>query len=124
MAWDVGGHVIGRIIKGPKLSVLADGAVVANFTVEASPRRFDKDTRAWKEIKPVVVRCNAWHAMAPHVMASVHRGDRVLVVGRMQSNCFTEVDGTQKSLMELDVDAMGPDLRYADVQILTADPAV
>lgn len=117
---DAGGHIIGTITNEPRIRTLTSGSTVTNFTVTALPRHYDHEAEEWRETKPVKIRCNAWHGMAGHVHQSLHRGDRVIVVGRLKNNDYTDpVTGLEKSYVELDVDTIGPDLRYVDVEVLT-----
>lgn len=119
MAWDAGGHIVGNIINEPRTKTLDSGATVTNFTVEARPRHQDTTTGEWRDVKPVRIRCNAWHELGQHVQNSLHRGDRVVVVGRFRNNDYTDPDtGVEKIRIELDVDIVGPDLRHTDVEII------
>lgn len=118
MAWDAGGHIIGRISNEPRLKTLQNGNVVANFTVVATPRHFDRDAGEFREVTPVRLRCNAWHELGRNVMASLQKGDRVIVVGRIKNNDYTDDKGVVRELIEMDVDAIGPDLRYAVAEVI------
>jgi single-strand DNA-binding protein len=117
MAWDAGGHIIGRISNEPRLKTLATGFIVANFTVVATPRHFDRDAGEFREVTPVRIRCNAHGELGRHVVESLQKGDRVYVVGRLKNNDYTDAQGVVRELLELDVDAVGPDLRYATVTV-------
>jgi single-strand DNA-binding protein len=117
MAWDVGGHVIGIITHGPRLKKLTTGEVV-NLTVEARPRRYERETGEFVEVKPVRIRCNAHNGIGRNIMSSLRRGDRVVVIGRLRNNDYTDDNGVVRELVELDIDSIGPDLRYKDLEEL------
>jgi single-strand DNA-binding protein len=119
MAWDAGGHIIGTISNEPRLKTLTNGGTVVNFTVEARPRHYDRDVGEFREVTPVRIRCNAWYDLGDHVMASLHKGDRVYVAGRFKNNDYTDDKGVVRELVEIDVDSIGPDLRYVSVKVLT-----
>jgi single-strand DNA-binding protein len=117
MAWDAGGHIIGTIIHGPALKKLVTGEVV-NLTVEARPRRYERETGDFVEVTPVRIRCNARNGLAQHIMSSLEKGDRVVAIGRLRNNDFTDDKGVVHHLVDLELDSIGPDLRYTSLDDL------
>jgi single-strand DNA-binding protein len=103
--------VIGNLTADPELRFTASGQAVANFTVASTPRAF-KDGE-WKDGDPLFMRCNVWRQMAENVTESLSRGSRVIVQGKLKQRSFETREGEKRTVMELEVDAVGPDLRYA-----------
>lgn len=109
--------VIGNLTADPELRFTAQGQAVANFTVASTPRTLDRATGEWKDGDPLFLRCNVWRQMAENVAESLVRGSRVMVQGRLRQRQFETRDGEKRTVIELEVDAVGPDLRYATVKI-------
>lgn len=114
-------HVIGNLTADPELRFTQSGAAVANFTVASTPRTFDKASGEWKDGEALFMRCNVWRQMAENVAESLTRGARVIVSGRLKQRSFETRDGEKRSVVELEVDAVGPDLRYATAKINRPD---
>jgi len=109
--------LIGNMTTDPELRFVPSGAAVANFTVASTPKIFDKKTNEWRDQETLFVRCNVWREMAESVAESLTRGTRVVVSGRLTSRSWEDKDGTKRSVMELEVDEIGPSLRYATAKV-------
>jgi single-strand DNA-binding protein len=105
--------VIGNLTSDPELRFTASGAAVANFTVASTPRTLDRATQEWKDGEALFLRCSAWRQMAENVAESLSRGSRVMVSGRLKQRSFDTKEGEKRTVVELDVDEIGPSLRYA-----------
>jgi single-strand DNA-binding protein len=116
MAGDTTITVVGNLTADPELRFIPSGAGVANFTVASTPRTFDKASGEWKDGEPLFLRCNIWRQAAENVAESLTRGMRVIVSGRLRQRSF-EKDGEKRSVMELEVDEVGPSLKYATAKI-------
>lgn len=116
MAGDTEIHIVGNLTDAPELRFTPAGAAVANFTVASTPRVFDKKTSEWRDGEALFMRCNLWRQAAEHAAESLNRGDRVLVIGRLKQRSF-EKDGQKRSVMELEVDEIGPSVRFATVKV-------
>lgn len=117
MAGDTAITVIGNITHDPTLTVTPSGAVVVNFTVASTPRYFDRNTDEWKDSEALFMRCNVWRDQAEHVDASLTRGARVIVSGRLKQRNFQTREGDKRTVVELEVDEVGPSLRYATAKV-------
>ena len=93
---------------------------VANFTVASTPRTFDRQSGEWKDGDALFLRCTLWRDAAEHVAESLTRGDRVVVQGRLRQRSFETRDGDKRTVVELDVDDIGPSLRYATAKVTKA----
>lgn len=117
MAGDTVVTVIGNLTADPELRYTQSGQAVANFTVASTPRTFDKSSNEWKDGDALFMRCNVWRQLAENVAESLTRGSRVIVQGRLRQRSFETREGEKRTVMELEVDAVGPDLRYATAKV-------
>lgn len=120
MAGDTITTVVGNLTADPELRFTASGAAVANFTVAATPRTFDRQSGEWKDGDTLFMRCNIWRQPAEHVAESMTRGTRVIVSGRLKQRSFETKDGEKRTVVEIDVDEVGPSLRYATAVVTRA----
>jgi single-strand DNA-binding protein len=112
--------VIGNLTADPELRFTPSGAAVANFTVASTPRTFDRQTNEWKDAETLFMRCSVWREAAEHAAESLHRGDRVIATGRLVSRSWQTPEGENRTVMEMQVDEVGPSLRYATAQVTKA----
>lgn len=112
--------VIGNLTADPELRFTPSGAAVANFTVASTPRTFDRQTNDWKDADTLFMRCSVWREAAEHASESLHRGDRVIATGRLVSRSWQTPEGDNRTVMEMQVDEVGPSLRYATAQVTKA----
>lgn len=105
--------VVGNLTSDPELRFTPNGAAVANFTVASTPRQFDRQSNEFKDGETLFLRCSAWKELGENCAESLHRGTRVIVQGRLKSRSFETKDGEKRTVMELDVDEVGPSLRRA-----------
>jgi len=117
MANDVTITIIGNLTEAPSLTFTPSGAAVANFTVASTPRTFDKATGEYKDGDALFMRCSLWRQPAENLAESdIARGARVIVTGRLRQRSF-EKDGQKRSVIELEVDEIGPSLRFATAKV-------
>lgn len=109
--------VIGNLTADPELRFTPAGAAVANFTVASTPRIFDRNTNEWKDGEALFLRCNIWRDAAENVAESLTRGARVIVSGRLKQRSFETREGEKRTVVELEVDEVGPSLRYATAKV-------
>ena len=109
--------VVGNLTSDPELRFTASGAAVASFTVASTPRTLDKPTNEWKDGDALFLRCSVWRQAAENVAESLHRGDRVMVTGRLKQRSFETKEGEKRTVVEVDVDEVGPSLRYATAKV-------
>ena len=110
--------VIGNLTADPELRFTPSGAAVANFTVASTPRQFDRQANEWKDGETLFMRCSVWREEAENVAESLVRGARVIVTGRLVSRSWEDKDtGQKRSVMEMQVDEVGPSLRYATAKV-------
>jgi len=109
--------VIGNLTADPELRFTPSGAAVANFTVASTPRMFDRQTNEWKDGEALFLRCSIWREAAENVAESLTRGARVIVSGRLKQRSFETKEGEKRTVVELEVDEIGPSLRYATAKV-------
>ncbi len=112
--------VIGNLTSDPELRFTPSGAAVASFTVASTPRTFDRQTSEWKDGDPLFLRCSVWRQAAENVAESLTRGARVIVSGRLRQRSFETKEGEKRTVVELDVDEIGPSLKFAQAQVTRA----
>ncbi len=117
MAGDTVITVIGNLTADPELRFTPSGAAVANFTVASTPRQFDRQTNEWKDGEALFLRCNIWREAAENVAESLTRGSRVIVSGRLKQRSFETREGEKRTVVELEVDEIGPSLKYATAKV-------
>lgn len=117
MAGDTIITVIGNLTADPELRFTQSGAAVCSFTVASTPRAYDKATGEWKDGEALFLRCNLWRQPAENVAESLTRGTRVIVSGRLKQRSFETREGEKRTVIELEVDEIGPSLRYATAKI-------
>ncbi|APE17514.1 single-stranded DNA-binding protein [Mycobacterium crocinum] len=117
MAGDTTITVVGNLTADPELRFTPSGAAVANFTVASTPRMFDRQTNEWKDGEALFLRCNIWREAAENVAESLTRGSRVIVQGRLKQRSFETREGEKRTVVELEVDEIGPSLRYATAKV-------
>lgn len=117
MAGDTNITVIGNLTGDPELRFTPSGAAVANFTVASTPRTFDRQSNEWKDGETLFMRCSVWRDAAENVAESLTRGTRVIVQGRLKSRQYETKEGEKRTVMEMDVDEVGPSLRYATAKV-------
>jgi single-strand DNA-binding protein len=117
MAGDTIITVIGNLTADPELRFTQSGAAVANFTVASTPRTLDRASGEWKDGEALFLRCNIWRQAAENVAESLTRGARVIVSGRLKQRSFETREGEKRTVVELEVDEIGPSLRYATAKI-------
>lgn len=109
--------VVGNLTADPDLRFTPSGAAVANFTVASTPRVFDRQANEWKDGDALFLRCNIWREAAENVAESLTRGSRVIVTGRLRQRSFETREGEKRTVYEVEVDEVGPSLRYATAKI-------
>ncbi len=109
--------VVGNLTADPELRFTQSGAAVASFTVASTPRTFDRQSGEWKDGEALFLRCNVWRQVAENVAESLTRGSRVLVTGRLRQRSFETKEGEKRTVIELEVDEIGPSLRYATAKV-------
>jgi single-strand DNA-binding protein len=117
MAGDTIITVVGNLTDDPELRFTSSGAAVANFTVASTPRFFDKNTNDWKDGDALFLRCSIWRQAAENVAESLTKGARVVVQGRLKQRSYETREGEKRTVYELDVDEVGPSLRYATAKV-------
>jgi single-strand DNA-binding protein len=122
MAGDTMITVVGNLTADPELRFTPSGAAVANFTVASTPRSFDRQTNEWRDGEAMFLNCSVWRQVAENVAESLTKGMRVLVYGRLKSRSYETREGDRRTVFEIDVEEIGPALRYAKAQV-TRNPS-
>lgn len=117
MAGDTTITVVGNLTADPELRFTPSGAAVANFTVASTPRIYDRQSGEWKDGEALFLRCNIWREAAENVAESLTRGARVIVQGRLKQRSFETREGEKRTVFEVEVDEIGPSLRYATAKV-------
>ncbi|OLE22541.1 MAG: single-stranded DNA-binding protein [Catenulispora sp. 13_1_20CM_3_70_7] len=113
--------VVGNLTDDPELRFTPSGAAVANFTVASTPRTFDRQTNEWKDGDALFMRCSIWRQSAENVAESLTRGMRVIVSGRLRQRSYETKEGEKRTVVELDVEEIGPSLKYATAKVTKAN---
>jgi single-strand DNA-binding protein len=109
--------VVGNLTNDPELRFTPSGSPVANFTIASTPRTFDKNSNAWKDGESLFLRCAVWKEPAENVAESLTKGTRVIVSGRLKSRSYETKEGEKRTVIELEVDEIGPSLKYANAKV-------
>ncbi|GAB2654255.1 single-stranded DNA-binding protein [Saccharopolyspora gloriosae] len=109
--------VVGNLTADPELRFTPSGAAVANFTIASTPRTFDRQSGEWKDGEALFLRCNIWRQAAENVAETLTRGMRVVAQGRLRQRSFDTKEGEKRTVVELEVDEIGPALKYATAKV-------
>jgi single-strand DNA-binding protein len=109
--------VVGNLTADPELRFTPSGAAVANFTVASTPRIFDRQSSEWKDGEALFLRCNIWREAAKNVAESLTRGSRVIVTGRLKQRSYETREGEKRTVVEVEVEEIGPSLKYATAKV-------
>ena len=109
--------VVGNLTADPELRYTQNGLAVANFTIASTPRTFDRQSNEWKDGEALFLRASVWREFAEHVAGSLSKGSRVIATGRLKQRSYDDRDGQRRTSIELEVDEIGPSLRYATAQV-------
>ena len=116
-AGDIVITVVGNLTADPELRFTPSGAAVASFTVASTPRMLDKATNEWKDGDAVFMRCSIWRQAAENVAESLQKGMRVIATGRLKQRSYETREGEKRTVMEMEVDEVGPALKYATAKV-------
>lgn len=117
MAGDTTITVVGNLTADPELRFTPSGAAVANFTVASTPRIYDRQSSEWKDGEALFLRCNIWREAAENVAESLTRGSRVIVTGRLKQRSYETREGEKRTVVEVEVEEIGPSLKYATAKV-------
>ncbi|WP_372593494.1 single-stranded DNA-binding protein [Actinotalea sp.] len=120
MAGDTVITVIGNLTGDPELRFTPSGAPVANFTIASTPRTFDRQSNEWKDGDTLFMRCSIWREAAENVAETLTKGTRVIASGRLVQRSYETREGEKRTVVELQVDEIGPSLRYASAKVTRA----
>ena len=109
--------LVGNLTADPEIRFTPSGAAVASFTVASTPRTFDRQAGEWKDGETLFMRCSIWRDAAENVAESLTKGTRVIVQGRLVQRSYTTREGENRTVVEMQVDEIGPSLRYAKAQV-------
>ncbi|MGV8912220.1 MAG: single-stranded DNA-binding protein [Rhodoglobus sp.] len=109
--------VVGNLTADPEMRYTQGGLAVANFTIASTPRNFDRASNEWKDGEALFLRASCWREFAEHVASSLTKGTRVIAQGRLRQRSYETNEGEKRTSMELEVDEIGPSLRYATAQL-------
>ena len=112
--------VVGNLTADPELRYTQNGLPVANFTIASTPRNFDRQANEWKDGEALFLRASVWREFAEHVAGSLTKGSRVIATGRLKQRSYETREGEKRTAIELEVDEIGPSLRYATAQVTRA----
>ncbi|GAA5226037.1 single-stranded DNA-binding protein [Paeniglutamicibacter antarcticus] len=112
--------VIGNLTADPELRFTPSGSAVANFTIASTPRTFDRQTNEWKDGDTLFLRASVWREAAENVAETLTKGMRVVAQGRLKSRSYETKEGEKRNVTELEVDEIGPSLRYASAKVTRA----
>lgn len=115
--------VVGNMVADPELRFTPSGAAVASFTIASTPRTFDKTTNEWKDGDSLFLRCSVWRQAAENVAESLAKGARVIATGRLKQRSYETREGEKRTVVELEVDEVGPSLKSATAKVNKASRA-
>ena len=112
--------VVGNLTADPELRYTQSGLPVANFTIASTPKTFDRNKNEWVDGDALFLRASVWRDFAEHVAGSLTKGMRVVATGRLKQRSYQDSAGQNRTAIELEVDEIGPSLRYASAQVTRA----
>lgn len=112
--------VVGNLTADPEMRYTQNGVAVANFTIASTPRTFDRASNEWKDGEALFLRASVWREFAEHVASSLTKGSRVVATGRLRQRSFETKEGEKRTSIELEIEEIGPSLRYATAAVTRA----
>lgn len=112
--------VVGNLTADPEIRTTQSGTPVASFTIASTPRTWNRNTNQFEDGQALFMRCTAWRDLAEHCAHSLAKGMRVIAQGRLTQHSWEDEQHQKRSSMELQVDEIGPSLRYATAQVAKA----
>lgn len=109
--------IIGNLTADPEMRTTSKGGTVCNFSIAATPRQYNSQSGQWEDGQALFMRCTVWRDMAEHCAQTLHKGMRVIAQGRLRQRTYQANDGTQRTIVEMQVDEIGPSLKYATAQV-------
>lgn len=109
--------IVGNLTADPELRTTRNGRSVAGFSIASTPRTFDRQSQQWVDGDALFLRCRAWGDLAEHCARSLVKGMRVIVQGRLTQHSWEDEQHQKRTAVELQVDEIGPSLRYATAQV-------
>lgn len=109
--------VVGNLTADPELRYTQGGLAVANFTIASTPRTFDRQANDWKDGEALFLRASVWREFAENVAGTLTKGSRVIATGRLKQRSYETKEGEKRTSIELEIDEIGPSLRYATAQV-------
>lgn len=109
--------VVGNLTADPEIRTLSNGGTVANFSIASTPRVYNSQANQWEDGQALFMRCSAWRDLANHCAASLAKGMRVIAQGKLQQRSYQAQDGSNRTVIEMTVDEIGPSLKYATAQV-------
>ena len=109
--------IIGNLTADPEMRTTSKGGTVCNFSIAATPRQYNSQSGQWEDGQALFMRCTVWRDMAEHCAQTLHKGMRVIAQGRLRQRTYQAKDGTQRTIVEMQVDEIGPSLKYATAQV-------
>jgi single-strand DNA-binding protein len=113
--------VVGNLTSDPELRYTQNGLAVANFTIASTPKVFDKQSAEMKDGDSLFLRASVWREFAEHVAGSLTKGSRVVATGRLKQRSYETQEGEKRTSIELEIDEIGPSLRFATAQVTRAE---
>jgi single-strand DNA-binding protein len=107
----------GNLVGDPELGYLGNGTARVKFTVASTPRQFDRESGQWKDGDALFLTCTAWRDLAENIARSLVKGNRVIVQGRLKLSRWETTEGEKRSAYGLEVDEIGPSLRFAEAKV-------
>ena len=120
MSGDTAITLVGNLTADPELRFTQSGVPVAGFTVASTPRIFDRASGEWKDGDALFLRCTLWRQPAENVAETLTKGARVIVTGRLKQRSYDTREGEKRTVVEVDVEEIGPSLRYATARVTRA----
>ncbi|MGN6251502.1 MAG: single-stranded DNA-binding protein [Marmoricola sp.] len=112
--------IVGNLVDDPELRFTPSGAAVANFRIASTPRTLDRQSNEWKDGEALFLSCSVWRQAAENVAESLTKGMRVVVQGRLKQRSYDDREGQRRTVVELEVDEVGPSLKYATAKVARA----
>lgn len=109
--------VVGNLTNDVEMRFTPSGSAVSNFTIASTPKTFDRQANEFKDGETLFLRASAWREMAENVAESLTKGMRVIVTGRLKSRSYETKEGEKRTVIELEVDEIGPSLRFANAKV-------
>lgn len=115
--------IVGNLTRDPEVRYTQQGLPVASFTIAATPRSLNKETKQYEDGEAIFQNCTLWGKPAEALAAHASKGTRVIASGQLKAKSYQTREGETKTGIELIVDEIGLSITFMKADSRPSAPA-